>query len=368
MTVQVQLADGGYRISGDWEETAKANAFLAHLAVRAFSPATIRAYAFDVVNLARFLTGEGISLASVTPVDVFAWVDWQGARRDGGEKVVALRRRTAAASTVNRRVAAVRAFFEYLVMTGARTDNPVPAPRRGQGLRPAARGLLGHLGPGRPRAGGRLVRQPRRLPESLPAGEVDAFVASLRTRRDRAMALAMLLGGLRSAEVRGLLLCDADLGRRGLRVIGKGGKERHVPVETGRFSRSWPLTCGWNVLPAWPAWSVSWSCAARPQGNLSRRRACAACSAVTGRRRERPGSGRTGSGTPTGPNSPRPALTCWRCGSSWGIRRPRPPHRMCICRWSSSPPSTVRRAPRWPQARDDRREHCPRVCRAGTDE
>jgi integrase/recombinase XerC len=236
MTVQVQLADGGYRISGDWEETAKANAFLAHLAVRAFSPATIRAYAFDVVNLARFLTGEGISLASVTPVDVFAWVDWQGARRDGGEKVVALRRRTAAASTVNRRVAAVRAFFEYLVMTGARTDNPVPAPRRGQGLRPAARGLLGHLGPGRPRAGGRLVRQPRRLPESLPAGEVDAFVASLRTHRDRAMALAMLLGGLRSAEVRGLLLCDADLGRRRLRVIGKGGKERHVPVDRAFFA------------------------------------------------------------------------------------------------------------------------------------
>ena len=84
MTVQVQLADGGYRISGDWEETAKANAFLAHLAARAFSPATIRAYAFDVVNLARFLTGEGISLASVMPADVFAWVDWQGARRDGG--------------------------------------------------------------------------------------------------------------------------------------------------------------------------------------------------------------------------------------------------------------------------------------------
>ena len=47
---------------------------------------------------------------------------------------------------------------------------------------------------------------------------LDAFVASLRTHRDRAMALAMLLGGLRSAEVRGLLLCDADMGRRRLRV------------------------------------------------------------------------------------------------------------------------------------------------------
>jgi site-specific recombinase XerD len=80
------------------------------------------------------------------------------------------------------------------------------------------------------------VRQSRRLPESLPAGEVDAFVASLRTHRDRAMALAMLLGGLRSAEVRGLLLADADIGRRRLRVVGKGGKERHVPVDRAFFT------------------------------------------------------------------------------------------------------------------------------------
>ena len=121
-------------------------------------------------------------------------------------------------------------------MTGVRTGNPVPSPRRGQGIRPAARGLLGHLGPGRPRGGGRLVRQPRRLPESLPAGDVDVFMASLRTHRDRAMVLAMLLGGLRSAEVRGLKLADVDMGRRRLRVIGKGGKERHVPVDQAFFT------------------------------------------------------------------------------------------------------------------------------------
>jgi integrase/recombinase XerC len=107
MTVQVQLADGGYRVGGDWDGVEPANAFLGHLRARAFSPATVRAYAFDVVSLARFLTGQGLRLAAVTPVDVFAWVDWQGARRDGADRpgtVVALRRRTAAASTVNRRV------------------------------------------------------------------------------------------------------------------------------------------------------------------------------------------------------------------------------------------------------------------------
>jgi integrase/recombinase XerC len=236
MTVQVEQADGSYRVAGGWDGAAAANAFLAHLSARAFSPATIRAYAFDLVNFARYLIGQGTGLAAVSPVDVFAWVDWQGARYGGTGTVVALRPRHAAASTVNRRVAAVRALFEYLVMTGARADNPVPSPRRGQGLRPAGRGLLGHLGPGRPRGGGRLVRQPRRLPESLAAGDVDVFVSSLRTHRDRAMVLAMLLGGLRSAEVRGLKLAAVDMGRRCLRVLGKGGKERQVPVDQAFFT------------------------------------------------------------------------------------------------------------------------------------
>jgi integrase/recombinase XerC len=233
--VRVCQVDGGYRVEGDWDGRDSANAFLAHLGGRGFSAATVRAYAFDVVNLARFL-GEGdLTLADVDAPVVFDWIDWQGVRR-AGHSSNGDRSRSAAASTVNRRVAAVRALFEYLVMTGQRGDNPVPAPRRGQGLRRSERGLLGHLGPGRARSGGRLVRQPRLLPESLPASDIDAFVATLATHRDRAMVLGMLLGGLRSAEVRDLLLADVDMGRRRLRVIGKGGKERHVPVDAAFFT------------------------------------------------------------------------------------------------------------------------------------
>jgi integrase/recombinase XerC len=41
---------------------------------------------------------------------------------------------------------------------------------------------------------------------------------------------------LRWAEVRGLLLADVDMGRRRLRVIGKGSKERHVPVDAAFFT------------------------------------------------------------------------------------------------------------------------------------
>ena len=196
MSVRVRAVDGGCRIDGDWDGLEAANAFLAHLAGRGFSPATVRAYAFDVLNLARFLTERDLALSAVDAPLVFDWIDWQGVRRPGRAGAADRGRSgSAAASTVNRRVAAVRALFEYLVMTGQRADNPVPSPRRGQGLRRSERGLLGHLGPGRARAGGRLVRQPQLLPESLPATDIDAFLATLATNRDRAMMLAMLLGG-----------------------------------------------------------------------------------------------------------------------------------------------------------------------------
>lgn len=234
--MRVLKSDSGYVVEGDWDGQDAANAFLNHLAGRGFSSATVRAYAFDVANLGRFLVERAVGLAAVDAPLVFDWIDWQGVRR--ADQPAGRRRSStpSAASTVNRRVAAVRALFEYLVMAGARTDNPVPSPRRGQGLRQSPRGLLGHLGPGRARSGGRLVRQPQRLPESLSTNDVDAFLASLATHRDRAMVLAMLLGGLRSAEVRGLLLADVDMGRRRLRVIGKGNKERHIPVDAAFFT------------------------------------------------------------------------------------------------------------------------------------
>lgn len=235
--MRVRRSDSGYVLEGDWDGQDAANAFLNHLAGRGFSAATVRAYAFDVANLGRFLVQRAVGLAAVDAPLVFDWIDEQGVRRadqpTGGHHSPTP---SAAASTVNRRVAAVRAFFEYLVMTGVRTDNPVPSPRRGRGLRESQRGLLGHLGPGRARSGGRLVRQPQRLPESLSTNDVEAFLTSLATHRDRAMVLAMLLGGLRSAEARGLLLADVDMGRRRLRVIGKGGKERHVPVDAAFFT------------------------------------------------------------------------------------------------------------------------------------
>lgn len=196
----VRQAGGGFELAGAWSDLEAVNTFLRHLVSRNFAVATVRAYAYDVLNFARFCVDRDLTLEAVVAVDVFDWIDWQtaGARPAAGNVVKLVRFRGAAPATINRRIAAVRALFEHQVMCGAVAENPVPAPRRGQGLRPKARGMLGHLGPTRPRGGGRLVRQPVRMPEVVDAEDVALFLADLHTHRDRAIVLAMLLGGLRA--------------------------------------------------------------------------------------------------------------------------------------------------------------------------
>src|SRR5487761_1572792 len=237
-TLVVVRAEGSHRLQGPWADVDMANAFLAHLEVRGFSPATVRAYAFDLLNFGRFLSDKKLTAVDVVPTDLFDYLDWQAKPKHSGDaKVVRLNeRRRPAPATMNRRVAAVRGLFEYAVIAGARRDNPVPAARRSTGLRPKARGLPGHMGARRGPTGGRLVRQPRRLPESLGPDEVSAFLSDLCTCRDKAMALVMLVGGLRAAEVRSLRLADVDRGMRQVRVVGKGNKERTVPVDRVFFT------------------------------------------------------------------------------------------------------------------------------------
>src|ERR1039458_2390167 len=95
---------------------------------------------------------------------------------------------------------------------------------------PAAQSAPGRRG----RGGVRLVRTPATLPRVLSPADAGALLDALRTRRDRAMVSAMLLGGLRLCEVLGLRLADVSVGERRLHVCGKGGRERIVPF-SGRF-------------------------------------------------------------------------------------------------------------------------------------
>jgi integrase len=100
-----------------------------------------------------------------------------------------------------------------------------------------------------------LVRTGRTLPRILEPGQVDALLAALRTRQDRAMAEAMVLGGLRRCEVLGLRLADVQVAaRRVFIACGKGGHQRQIPV-SGRFFAS---------LAAYLQIVHSWGSASRP--------------------------------------------------------------------------------------------------------
>lgn len=249
MGLKVVVVDGGHRLGGDGPVEDLANRYLAHLATRRFSPGTVRGYAFDLLNFSRFLAERSLALAEVAASDLFDWLEWQAQRPPTGKVTRLGSARGPAPATINRRVAAVRGLFEYAVIVGEIGVSPVPAARRGTGWRASRRGMLAHVGPGRPRGGGRLVRQPRRLPESVDPADVAAFIADLATHRDRAIALVMVLGGLRAGEVRSLLLADVDMGLGRVRVVGKGGRERVVPVDRAFFTETAAYLAGERPMP-----------------------------------------------------------------------------------------------------------------------
>ncbi len=224
MGSSVVKVDGSHRLVGDDLATGLMNRFLEHLGIRAFSPATVRAYAFDLANFAVFLDESGLEFDTIHPVGFFDYLEWQRKRGKRGSEP--------AVSTMNRRISTVRSWFVFLVTIEVMAKNPVPVARRSNGLRAPRRGMLGHTTDGTVGVGGgRLVTQPRRLPESLDPDDVAVFLADLNTHRDRAMVLGMVLGGLRSAEVRSLRLADVDMGMRRVRVIGKGDRERIDPID-----------------------------------------------------------------------------------------------------------------------------------------
>ncbi len=205
--------------------------------MRCFAAATVRTYAFHLLSFLRFEQECGLRVADTVPSDVFDFLEWLRRPKVSGVVVPIHAGPVASAATMNQRIAALRGLFEFAVITGARISSPVPAARRATGLSSKSRGALGHLAAGRRRGrGGHLVKQPRRLPESLEPADVAAFLGDLHTHRDRAMTLAMLLGGLRSAEVRSLVLSDVDMGARRVRVVGKGNRERVVPIDRPFFS------------------------------------------------------------------------------------------------------------------------------------
>jgi integrase/recombinase XerD len=172
--------------------------YLGHLSVeRGYSRHTIAAYGRDLTDYAAFLSARGVG-------------DLKGASRDDVTAfIAALWDRGLAPSTVERRVAAVKGLHKFLVREGI-TDN-------------------------HPTARLPLPKVPERLPEVISIDDVDRFLGqpfadSPAGLRDRAMLETLYGCGLRVSELTGLELAGVDLNAGYIRVFGKGGKERIVPV------------------------------------------------------------------------------------------------------------------------------------------
>jgi integrase/recombinase XerC len=175
-------------------------AFDLHLrAERNLSPHTRRAYLGDVRALAAAL-GPGADPARVGLADVRGFL--------------ARLHRSCEPSTRGRKLAALRAFFAFLVREGHSRLDPT----------------AGIPGP----------RQAPRLPRPLPVDDCVALCDSVATGideareprrlRDRALLELLYGAGLRVGEVEQLDVRDVDLHRGDVRVLGKGGKERVVPL------------------------------------------------------------------------------------------------------------------------------------------
>lgn len=185
--------------------------FLAHLSVeRGLSPNTTEAYERDLRRYGEFLARRKVTDGRcATDSDIAGFVSYvSGLRRRDGKRY--------SAATAARSLASVRAFHRFLLQEGTSDVDPSADVSR--------------------------PKVPRSLPRPLTVDEVQRLVESPGERtpaslRDR-VALELLYGaGLRISELVGLDVDDVDLEEDpSVRVVGKGDKERVVPM--GRYARS----------------------------------------------------------------------------------------------------------------------------------
>ncbi len=172
--------------------------FLGYMTVeRGASPNTISAYRRDLTTYADFLLDRRVT----TPDAV--------GRDDATAFIAFLQASGLAPSSVERKAAAVKSFHKFMVREGVTVNHPtasMPLPKKPQRL-PDVVSI---------EAVERLLEQP------FPEGPVGL--------RDKAMLETLYGCGVRASELIGLDLADIELDDGFIRVFGKGGKERIVPV------------------------------------------------------------------------------------------------------------------------------------------
>jgi integrase/recombinase XerC len=176
-------------------------------AEKGYSLHTCRAYARDLEEFTRFLIEKGAAVATLTPNG--------GALGPGNVTPVMIRsylgylHQKNQKSSIARKLSTLRSFFKFLVKKGLVESNPVE-------------GIL-------------TPKRDKTLPVYLPVDAVFRLLDSIETdslqaTRNRAIFETLYSCGVRVSELAGLNLYDLDPAAGTLKVLGKGGRERLVPI------------------------------------------------------------------------------------------------------------------------------------------
>ena len=197
---------GAWQLLGsDGQPVEQAERFIHTLVLRGLSPRTRRAYAYDLLEAYRWMAEADRQPGQIVGDDLIAFIDYMK------------RPPPASAATINRRLRLLQRFVQFL--TG---EAPVVA-----AWRQHTHALNFHS---RSRRGSVRVKEPHRVIHPLKDNQVMTFYASLNTWRDRSIMLLMWAEGLRAAEVLNLTVNDIDPQGQSLRILGKGNKQRVMPL------------------------------------------------------------------------------------------------------------------------------------------
>lgn len=216
-TFRVGVHQETYQLVGGRQGPVKeANQFLEALRVRGMSRQTIRAYAYDLLALYRWMDEKGQRLENLTQATL---LDFVSVQMDLG----------AHPNSINRRLVTCRLLYRFWMNTpiAAGCGASLPGPYyKGRG-RDRNLGLLQLR-----KTGTRVlcVKAPRKIVEPLTAEQVRLFLCRLRRYRDLCIVYLMLLCGLRSREVLSINIADCCFEQNRLKIQGKGNKERILPL------------------------------------------------------------------------------------------------------------------------------------------